>query len=121
MVISSYSTLLACLITANGIAVKESTIYITCKKAGYIFIYSRDTGREITRLYAPGVGVENITVRDEELWVSDITEQTVYCLDRGTGEVKLSVLTPFENPTGLTFHRHPETGQESALCCLCKC
>jgi len=97
---------------ANGIAVKESTIYITCKKAGYIFIYNRDTGREITRLYAPGVGIENITVRDEELWVSDITEQTVYCLDRGTGEVKLKVLTPFENPTGLTFHRHPETGQE---------
>ncbi|NET58697.1 MAG: transglutaminase family protein [Symploca sp. SIO2E6] len=98
--------------TANGIAVKESTIYITCKKAGYIFIYSRDTGREITRLYAPGVGVENITVRDEELWVSDVTEQTVYCLDRGTGEIKFSVLTPFENPTGLTFYRHPQTGQD---------
>jgi len=98
--------------TANGIAVKESTIYVTCKKAGYIFIYSRDTGREITRLYAPGVGVENITVRDEELWVSDIVEQTVYCLDRGTGEIKFSVLTPFEKPTGLTFYRHPETGQD---------
>ena len=98
--------------TANGIAVKDSTIYITCKKAGYIFIYSRDTGREITRLYAPGVGVENITVHDEELWVSDITEQTVYCLDRGTGEVKFSVLTPFEHPTGLAFHRNPETDQD---------
>ncbi len=97
---------------ANGIAVKDSTIYITCKKAGYIFIYSRDTSREITRLYAPGVGVENITVRDEELWVSDIAEQTVYCLDRGTGEIKFSVLTPFENPTGLTFYRNPDTGED---------
>jgi hypothetical protein len=48
---------------ANGVAVRDSTIYITSKKAGYIFVYNRDTGREITRLYAPGVGAENITVR----------------------------------------------------------
>jgi transglutaminase-like putative cysteine protease len=98
--------------TANGIAVKESTIYVTCKKAGYIFIYSRSTGREITRLPAPGVGVENITVRDEELWVSDADEQTVYCLDRATGEIQFSVLTPFEQPTGLAFHTDPQTGQD---------
>lgn len=97
---------------ANGVAVRESTIYVTCKKAGYIFVFSRDTGREITRLYAPGVGAENITVRDEELWVSDADEQTVYCLDRATGEIQLSLLTPFENPTGLAFHTNPQTGKD---------
>ena len=98
--------------TANGVAVKDSTIYITCKKAGSIFVYNRDTGREITRLHAPGVGVENITVRGEELWVSDIDEQTVYCLERATGEIQFSVLTPFEHPTGLAFHTDPQTGQD---------
>lgn len=98
--------------TVNGVAVWESTIYVTCKKAGCIFVYSRETVREITRLYTPGVGEENITVRQEELWVSDIDEQTVFCLDRGTGEVKFSVLTPFENPTGLAFRSDPQTGQD---------
>ncbi|MEQ8757861.1 MAG: transglutaminase family protein [Coleofasciculus sp. G1-WW12-02] len=98
--------------TANGVALKGSTVYITCQKMGYILIYSRDTGQEITRLYAPGIGMENITVRDEELWVSDQEEQTVYCLDRATGNIIFSVLTPFENPTGLTFYRDPQTNQE---------
>jgi transglutaminase-like putative cysteine protease len=96
---------------ANGVAVRDSTIYITSKKAGYIFVYNRDTGREITRLYAPGVGAENITVRDEELWVSDADEQTVYCLDRATGEIQFSLLTPFENPTGLAFYTDSQTGK----------
>lgn len=98
--------------TANGVALKDSTVYITCQKMGYILIYSRDTGQEITRLYAPGIGMENITVRDEELWLSDQEEQTVYCLDRATGNIIFSVLTPFENPTGLTFYRNPQTNQE---------
>ena len=99
--------------TANGVAVRDATIYVTSQKAGYIFIYNRDTGREITRLYAPGVGMEHITIRGEELWVSDSEEQTVYCLDRATGEVHFSVLTPFERPTGLAFYTDPETGEDT--------
>ncbi len=89
--------------TANGVAVWESTIYITCQKAGYILIYDRTTRRQITRFYAPGVGIENIAVRGEEIWICDTIEQTVYCLDRATGAIKFSVLTPFEHPTGLAF------------------
>lgn len=99
--------------TADGVAVTESTVYVTCKRAGYIFIYARDTGHEITRLPAPGIGIEHITIRDEELWVSDTDEQTVYCLDRATGEVQFSVLTPFEKPTGLAFYTNPQTGQDT--------
>lgn len=98
---------------ANGVAVWESTIYVTSQKTGYILIFSRETGREITRFYAPGVGEENITVRGEELWVCDRTEQTVYCLERATGDVIFSVLTPFECPTGLAFHTHPQIGKET--------
>lgn len=98
--------------TAEGVAVKDATIYVTCKKAGCIFVYSRDTGREITRLPAPGVGIENITVRDEELWVCDADEQTIFCLDRATGKIQFSVLTPYEQPTGLAFHTDPQTSQD---------
>jgi transglutaminase-like putative cysteine protease len=98
--------------TVNGVTVKDATVYVTCKKVGYILVYNRDTGREITRLPAPGVGIENITVRDEELWVSDADEQTVYCLDRATGQIQFSVLTPFECPTGLAFHTDPQTGKD---------
>jgi len=99
--------------TANGVAVRDATIYITCKKAGYIFVYNRDTGREITRLSAPGVGIEHITVRGEELWVTDADEQTVFCLDRATGKIQYSVLTPFEQPTGLAFYDDSQTGQNT--------
>ncbi|PPS44176.1 transglutaminase family protein [Chroococcidiopsis sp. TS-821] len=91
---------------ANGVAVWESTVYVTCQKIGYILIFDRETKRQITQFYAPGVGVENITVRDEELWVCDTTEQSVYCLERATGDIKFSVLTPFASPTGLAFYPH---------------
>lgn len=91
---------------ADAVAVWESTVYVTCQKAGYILVFSSETGKEITRFYAPGVGVENITVKGEELWVSDTIEQTVYCLDRATGAIQFSVLTPFECPTGLAFGKN---------------
>ncbi|MEA5533033.1 transglutaminase domain-containing protein [Crocosphaera sp. XPORK-15E] len=97
---------------ANGIAIWESTVYVSCQKSGYIFVFSRDTGAEITRLYTPGIGVENLTVRGEELWVSDSLEQSVYCLDRATGKQRFSLLTPFESPTGLTFYHNTETGKD---------
>ena len=98
---------------ANGVAVQESTVYVTCQKAGYILIFDRNTGRQITKFYAPGVGAENIAVRGEELWVSDNTEQSVYCLDRATGEIQFSVLTPFDCPTGVSIHVDPETDQKT--------
>lgn len=97
---------------ADGIAVWNSTLYVTCQKSGYIIVFDGDTGREITRFYTPGIGVENIAVREEEIWVCDKTEQTVYCLERATGEIKFSVLTPFESPSGLAFYRDGETGEE---------
>ncbi|MGF1494071.1 MAG: transglutaminase, partial [Microcoleaceae cyanobacterium] len=96
---------------ADGVAVWQSTIYVTCVEAGAILVFNRQA-QEITRFYAPGVGQENLTVWEEELWVCDQTEQTVYCLERGTGEVKFSVLTPFESPCGLTWYQHPQTGKK---------
>ncbi|MBE9177843.1 transglutaminase [Oculatella sp. LEGE 06141] len=97
---------------ANGVAVWRSTIYVTCQKSGSIFVYERESARLITRFYAPGVGEENLTVREEELWVSDRLEQTVYCIDRATGEIRFSILTPFSSPSGLAFRPDPTTGED---------
>ena len=89
---------------ADDIAVWQSTIYITCHRAGQILIYNRDNGKKITHFYCPGIGLEHITLREEEIWLTDTIEQTVYCLERATGETIFSVLTPFESPTGLAFN-----------------
>lgn len=97
---------------ADGVAVCGSTVYVSCQRAGYILIFNRSTASEITRFYAPGIGVENLTVLDEQLWVCDTDEQTVYCMDRATGNLLFSVLTPYERPTGLAFHKNLETGKD---------
>ncbi|MBE9225402.1 transglutaminase [Phormidium sp. LEGE 05292] len=98
--------------TANGITVWESTVYVSCQKSGYIYIYDANKGNLITRFYTPGIGREHLTIRGEEIWVADDEEQTVFCLERATGEIKFSLLTPFENPTGLVFYTDPETDKE---------
>lgn len=98
---------------ANGVAVSESQVYVTCQKAGYILVFERLSGKQVDKFPAPGVGVENITVQGSELWVSDRTEQSVYCLDRQTGHQRFSLLTPFPNPTGLTFAPDGQTGEET--------
>ncbi|MFM1841481.1 MAG: hypothetical protein RLZZ490_212, partial [Cyanobacteriota bacterium] len=97
----------------NGVAVWESTVYITCHKQGKILVYDKDSRKLLARFYCPGLGVENITVRGEELWVSDDLEQSIYCLDRATGDIHFSLITPFENPTGLGFYHDAQTGQDT--------
>jgi len=87
----------------DGIAVWESTIYLTSQRQGKILVYDRQKATKITHFYAPGIGMENITVKSEEIWLTDTLEQTVYCLDRATGETIFSLLTPFASPTGLAF------------------
>lgn len=97
---------------ANGVAVWQSAVYVSCQKMGYILVFDRKTGREITRFSAPGVGVERLTIRNEELWICDDIERSVYCMDRATGEVRFSVLTPYACPSDLTFHPNPQGGDD---------
>lgn len=97
----------------NGIGIYETTLYVSCHRKGKIIVLNSETGNEITHFYAPGIGIENIAIIGEELWVCDNLEQTVYCLDRATGKVVFSVLTPFESPTGLAFKTDAETGNRT--------
>ncbi|MEH2179885.1 transglutaminase domain-containing protein [Nostoc sp.] len=98
---------------ADGVAVWETTVYVSCQRLGYILVFDRETRKEITRFYAPGVGIENLAVNQEMLWICDRIEQSVYAMDRATGELQFSVLTPFECPTGIAIHKNDETGKES--------
>jgi transglutaminase-like putative cysteine protease len=88
----------------NGVAVWESLVYVSCQKSGYIHVFERSTGKLVTRLPQPGVGPETMTMVNESLWVCDGAEQTVYCLDRTTGAIQFSALTPFSTPTGIAFY-----------------
>jgi transglutaminase-like putative cysteine protease len=99
--------------TADGVAVWENTLYVSCKKAGYIYVCDRVTGKRITQFPAPGIGIENISVWGGYLWVCDQIEQSIYCLDRATGDVLVKMLTPFETPTGLAIPAqvNPQQGE----------
>jgi transglutaminase-like putative cysteine protease len=97
----------------TGVAVWESTLYVSCQKSGYIHVFDRHTGELLNKLPQPGVGTETLTVAKDALWVCDQAEQTVYCLDRTSGEIKFSALTPFASPTGITFYA---PGEEEPTC-----
>ena len=97
--------------SCNGIGIYEQTIYLTTQKTNHILVYSLK-GESITKFYSPGIGAENITVKEEEIWLCDQLEQTVYCVDKATGEIKYSMLTPFESPTALAFDHDPKTDEQ---------
>ncbi|WP_373541214.1 transglutaminase domain-containing protein [Chamaesiphon sp.] len=92
----------------TGVAVCDARVYVSCQKSGYIHIFERSTGKQIAQLPQPGVGCETLAIHDDALWVCDRAEQTVYCLDRNTGAIRLSALTPFSSPTGITFDNTDE-------------
>ena len=98
----------------NGVAVWGSTVYVTCQKSGYIHCFERSTGQLVDRFPQPGVGIENLTVTEDRLWVCDRAEQTVYCLDRETGVLQFSALTPFPAPTALALY--PSLNGQAPVC-----
>lgn len=98
----------------DGVAVWQSTVYASSRQAGYIYVLNRNSQQRITQFYAPGIGPENLAIRGEELWVCDSLEQTVYCLERATGDIQFSAMTPYESPTAIDFCPNPE-GEGSTL------
>ncbi len=99
---------------ADGVAVWENDVYITCQKSGYIHIFDKETRECVRKISQPGVGIEGISATEDSLWVCDRTEQSVFCLERETGMVKFSAITPFSSPTGITLYTPPDS--EEAIC-----
>jgi transglutaminase-like putative cysteine protease len=89
---------------ADGVAIWDSTVYVSSQKSGYIHLFERSSGAKLGKFPQPGVGAETLAVNESGLWVCDRDEQTVYCLNPRTGEILLSALTPFTSPTGITFY-----------------
>ena len=98
----------------TGVAIAESSIYVSCQKSGYIHIFDRTTGESSGKIPQPGVGCETLSIHQDALWVCDRAEQTVYCLDRTTGAIQFSALTPFSSPTGIAFY--PATAGAEPTC-----
>jgi Transglutaminase-like superfamily len=98
----------------TGVAVWENIVYVSCQKSGYIHLFDRQTTALLGCIPQPGVGTETLTVFNDQLWVCDRAEQTVYCLDRTTGTIQFSALTPFSSPTGITFY--PPTTASKPIC-----
>ncbi|MEA5463608.1 transglutaminase domain-containing protein [Leptothoe sp. PORK10 BA2] len=97
-----------------GVAVWENTVYVSCQKSGYIHRFDRSTGEPLGKFPQPGVGPETLATNEDGLWVCDQAEQTVYCLDRTTGNIQLSTLTPHSSPTGIAFYQADP--DQAAIC-----
>ncbi len=98
----------------DGVAVGGSTLYVASQKSGYIHLFDVTTGKAGEKLPLPGVGRASLTLTAEALWVCDRDEQTVYCLDPATGEIRFTALTPFASPTGIAFYQHE--GESEPTC-----
>jgi transglutaminase-like putative cysteine protease/glutamine cyclotransferase len=90
----------------EGLDVDPSGIYATCYQREKILHLDPKTGVLIQEFPAPGVGREHLAIQGDYLWVSDRREETLYILDRKTGQELGRILTPFPGPTGLTFWRN---------------
>jgi transglutaminase-like putative cysteine protease len=88
---------------ATGVTVADEKVYVTCQKSGYIHVYHQHSRDLLDKLSAPGIGEQNLSFHQGQLWVCDKLEQSVYCLDPATGSCLTTVLTPFEQPTALAF------------------
>jgi transglutaminase-like putative cysteine protease len=88
---------------ANGVALWGDALYVSSQKSGYIHVYHRTTAEPLDKFPLPGVGPANLTATATALWVCDAVEQTLYCLDRATGSLQFSALTPHPSPTAIAF------------------
>ena len=86
-----------------GIAVSEGAVYVSSPENNKIFVFGRATRGLIRVLESPGISEAALTFYDGDLWLCDRQEETVFCLDPKTAEIKLRALTPFANPRGIGF------------------
>ncbi|MEN9207945.1 MAG: transglutaminase family protein [Gloeomargarita sp. GMQP_bins_120] len=88
----------------EGIAKAGDWLYLSSRGRGCLWALNLvDKTRQTWP--APGVGTLQLTLIGETLWACDDTEQSVFQLNRRTGQVELTVITPYEHPVGLTRWR----------------
>jgi hypothetical protein len=95
----------------TGIAVTEEKIYLVTEKQS-LLSYERDTGDIETLGKAPGIGIDDLCYWAGNLFIVDAQEQTIYVFNLETKEFIQEILTPFENPTGISAVDNERAGKE---------
>lgn len=95
----------------TGIAVCQEKIYLVTEKQS-LLSYDRDTGDIETLGKSSGIGIDDLCYFADNLFIVDAQEQTVYVFDLETKEFIYEILTPFENPTGISAVNHERAGKE---------
>ena len=89
----------------TGISVTKNKIYLVTKNQS-ILSYDRETGEVETLGKSKGIGFDDLCYHEGKLFLVDFQEQTVYVFDLKAREFIFEILTPFENPTGITSVYH---------------
>ena len=85
----------------TGISVTKKKVYLVTENQS-ILSYDRET-KEVENIgKSPGIGADDLCYFEGKLFIVDAKEQTVYVFDLKTREFIYEILTPFENPTGIT-------------------
>lgn len=95
----------------TGISVTKKKIYLVTKNQS-ILSYNRETEEVETLGKSKGIGLDDLCYHEGKLFLVDSQEQTVYVFDLETREFIYEILTPFENPTGITSVYHQELDQK---------
>jgi transglutaminase-like putative cysteine protease len=89
---------------AQGIAVVGGVVYTVHDRSGdrTARVEARHLDGELDQVWPiHGIGRRAICATDDALWVVSDAEQTLYCLDRQTGEELFRAVTPQELPTAV--------------------
>lgn len=89
----------------TGISVTKKKIYLVTKNQS-LLSYDRETEEVETLAKSKGIGFDDICYHQGQLFLVDSQEQTVYVFDLQQREFIYEILTPFENPTGITSVYH---------------
>ncbi len=89
----------------TGISVTKKKIYLVTENKS-ILSYDRETQAVETLGKSKGIGFDDLCYHEGKLFLVDSQEQTVYVFDLKRREFIYEILTPFENPTGITSVYH---------------
>ncbi|NJO86168.1 MAG: hypothetical protein HC818_06070 [Synechococcaceae cyanobacterium RM1_1_27] len=89
----------------ESLAIGSLGVYATCYAREKILLLDPGTGELIQEWPAPGIGREHLMLRDQALWVSDRTEETLFVLDPKTCRELARILSPWPHPTGIAMWR----------------
>jgi hypothetical protein len=77
-----------------------------------ILAYSRENEAVEFLGKSKGIGTDDLCYYKDQLFLVDAQEQTVYVFDLKTRDFVFEILTPFENPTGITAVYHQKLNRE---------